>query len=131
MLSIVIQHAMLDSQVMLQFDQNLKICFPTAVHLKSRLIMTIHTSPQSFCFYYLFCAMQLFSSSFVQNAILDINRDGFSGGCGGGVHTLPWPDGVQGGCYFHNKAGKYDTVSIMIDSFITADSFSSLDVWTV
>ena len=56
----------------------------------------------------------------------------------------PWPDGVQGGCYFHNKADKYGRhneihvvmiilyvipyMSIMFDIFVTANCFSPLDV---
>ena len=38
-------------------------------------------------------------------------RDGFTGGgCGGRVHIppKPWSGGMQGGCYFHNRAEIYE-----------------------
>ena len=30
------------------------------------------------------------------------------GGCGGCTPPYPWPGGVQGGCYFYDKAEKYE-----------------------
>ena len=56
----------------------------------------------------------------------------FLGDVGGGCTPSPNQMGCRGDAIFIIKQeNMIQCLSIMIDSFITADSFSSLDVWTV
>ena len=44
---------------------------------------------------------------FITISTCDQGMDLLGGGNAGGAPPWPWPDGVQGGWYFHDKAEKY------------------------